>query len=101
MNKLLPENPNAAALTMRTIMLVCLRHKLGSNAKEDLEAALARAISQDIYKDTHIKRILTNFQKMPKTLLDATHHSQWILLELGDIAPWLSGLSKLLEATFP
>ncbi|HEU4966431.1 MAG TPA: hypothetical protein VFT53_03035 [Candidatus Saccharimonadales bacterium] len=101
MNKLLPDNPNSAALVMRTIMLVCLRHKLGGRAKEDLEAVLAQAISQDVYKDAHIKKILINFQKMPKALLDAMHHSQWMLLEYDELAPWLPGISKLLDITFP
>lgn len=101
MNKLLPDNPNSAALLMRTILLVCLRHKLGSKSKDELAQVLSRAISQNIYQDEHIKRILTNFQKMPKTLLDATHHSQWVLMEYDELSSWLPGLSKLIEITFP
>lgn len=101
MNKLLPDNPNSAALLMRTILLVTLRHKLGKKSKDELEQVLAQAISQDIYQDKHVKRILINFQKMPKTLLDATHHSQWLLMEYDDLHSWLTGLNKLIEFTFP
>jgi len=94
-------SPNAAALLMRTILLLTLQKKLGKVAHKDLGPVLNQAISQDIYKDLHIKRILTNLVSIPKTMLDATHHSQWVLIKQDDIGIWITGLVNVVEATYP
>lgn len=101
LNRSLPHNPNSAALLMRTVLLITLQQKMGSKAKDDLAPVLNQAISQDVYGDTAIKRILTNFAGLPKTLLDATHHSQWMIFTVDDINSWLPGLVKVIEATYP
>jgi len=93
-------NPNATALLMRTILLLTLQKKLGKASKEDLKDVLNQAISQDSYKDVHIKRILTNLSSIPKTLLDASHHSKWIIVKKDDLGIWLPGLVNVVEATF-
>ena len=95
------DSPNAAALLMRTILLITLQKKIGKLAKDDLGPVLNQAISQDIYKDLHIKRILTNLASVPKTMLDATHHSKWALIKQDDIGVWMPGLVNVVEATYP
>jgi len=84
-NQIYGNNPNATALLFRTILLIALQLKLGSNAKEDLGPVLSQAIGQNIYEDRQIRKILEQFQKMPKIMLDATHHSQWIVIEQIDM----------------
>jgi|GEM_PF-2585098 len=101
LNRSLPQNPNSAALLMRTILLITLQQKMGSKAKNDLAPVLNQAIAQDAYGDTAIKRILTNFAGLPKTLLDATHHSQWMIFTADDVSTWLPGLVKVIQATYP
>lgn len=101
LDKVVAGNPNAAALLMRTILLLTLQKKLGNLAKTDLQPVLNQAISQDAYKDLHIKRILTNLSSIPKTMLDATHHSKWVLIKPDELGLWLPGLVSVLEATFP
>jgi hypothetical protein len=99
-NNVYPENPNAAGLLMRTILLMTLKAKLGTKAKDDLAPVIAQAISQNTYNDNHIKRILTSFQQIPKTVLDATHHSSWILLDQNNIDSWLPGVKLIVETTY-
>lgn len=100
-NQSWPQSPNSCALLIRTILLATLQYKMGSKAKEDLGPVLNQSISQDAYQDKQIKKILTIFSSMPKQLLDATHHSQWILLKESDLDYLLPGLVKVLEATYP
>lgn len=95
------DNPNAAALLVRTILLITLQKKLGKKAHDDLGPVLNQAISQDIYGDLHIKRILQNLASVPKTMLDATHHSKWVLIKTDDLGIWLPGLVNIIEATYP
>lgn len=101
LNEVASGSPNAAALLMRTILLITLQKKIGKTAKSDLGPVLSQAISQDTYKDLHIKRILTNLASVPKTMLDATHHSQWVLIKQDDIGIWMQGLVNVIEATYP
>lgn len=99
-NNVYGTNPNAGALLFRTILLISLQYKLGTKAKDDLSSVLNQAVSSNIYKDTHITRVLKNFQGVPKTLLDATHHSKWILINGAELVTWAQGLRLVLGATF-
>jgi hypothetical protein len=99
-NNVYSDSPNAAALLFRTILLITLQVKLGDKAREDLGPVLNQVISQDVYNDKQIKKILTNFSSIPKTLLDSTHHSQWILIKNEEVLSWTSGLLRIIESTF-
>ncbi len=101
LERVVKDNPNAAALLMRTILLITLQKKLGKKAHDDLGPVLNQAISQNIYNDLHIKRILENLASVPKTMLDATHHSKWVLIKTDDLGIWLPGLVNIIEATYP
>ena len=100
LNQTSERSPNATALLMRTILLLVLQNKLGKSAKNDLKDVLNQAIAQDVYSDVHIKRILTNLSSIPKTILDASHHSKWVMVNTDEIGVWLPGLVKVVEATF-
>lgn len=100
LNNVFADNPNATALLMRTILLLTLQKKLGNSAKDDLRDVMNQAISQDVYKDVHIKRVLTNLSTIPKTMLDASHHSKWVIIKKDDLGIWLPGLVNVVEATF-
>lgn len=100
LNSVSTDNYNAAALLMRTILLLTLQKKLGKIAKDDLKDVLNQAISQDIYGDTHVKRILANLSSIPKTMLDASHHSKWVIIKKDELGVWLPGLVTVVEATF-
>lgn len=100
LNNVADINPNATALLMRTILLLTLQKKMGKSAKDDLRDVMNQAISQNIYEDVHIKRILTNLSDIPKTMLDASHHSKWVIIKKDDLGIWLPGLVNVIEATF-
>jgi hypothetical protein len=101
LNNVAELNPNATALLMRTILLLTLQKKLGRLSKDDLKDVMNQAISQNIYEDTHIRRILTHLSTIPKTMLDASHHSRWVIIKKDDLGIWLPGLVNVVEATFP
>lgn len=100
LNNVAELNPNATALLMRTILLLTLQKKIGKSAKGDLKDVMNQVISQDVYNDVHIKRILVNLSTIPKTMLDASHHSRWVTIKKDDLGIWLPGLVNVVEATF-
>ena len=100
LNRISNRNPNSAALAIRTILLLTLRNKLRIKSYLELTDALNQAISKDIYKDPQVKKILIEFAGMPKQLLDATHHSSWILIKDSQIRNWATGLEVVIAATF-
>lgn len=101
LDQVLPLSPNAAALLMRTILLNTLQQKIGGRAKDDLGPVLGQAIALNVYSDRHIMNILSGFSTIPKSLLDATHHSKWMLIGSDHLGHWMPGLVKVIEATYP
>ncbi len=98
-NNVFSKNSNAGALLFRTILLLTLQHKLGIKAKDELSEVLGQAVSGDVY-DKHVTRLLKQLQGIPKTLLDASHHSKWIMIKGQDLNVWAQALRQVLLATF-
>ena len=95
-----PQNPNASALLVRAILLCALRHKIGRGAGDDLSAVLGQAIAQLGLDKTTI-HILENFQKMPKTLLDATYHSQQMTFTEEEVSSFIVAIVKIVQGLYP
>ena len=95
-----PQNPNASALLVRAILLCALRHKIGRGAGDDLSAVLGQAIAQLGLDQTTI-HILENFQKMPKTLLDATYHSQQMTFTEEEVSSFIVAIVKIVQGLYP
>jgi hypothetical protein len=93
------ENPNAGALLFRTILLLTLQYKLGIKSKDELSEVLGQVVGGDIY-DKHVTRLLKQLQGIPKELLDASHHSKWIIIKNQDLQVWAQALRQVLLATF-
>ncbi len=102
------KNPNAVAMLFRTILLNTLRYKLkktpiGNIILKDsgsLKEILNKCISNDIFKDPHIKKFLEQFSKVPKDIYDAGVHSDWIIVEQSNLDSQISGLVLVIKKTF-
>ena len=108
MNDVFGENPNAAGMLFRTLLLNCLRFKLKKTLigkkilkdSDDLKEVLNKTISNNIYQDNHIKVFLTQFSHIPKDIYDAGVHSDWVLINQSDLDSQIGGLIKVIEKTF-
>jgi hypothetical protein len=108
LNNVFGKNPNAGGMLFRTILLNVLRFKLKNTQvgkkiladSDDLKSVLSKSISNDVYKDSHIKRFLEQFSKIPKDIFDAGVHSDWVLVDQSNLDSQIGGLVKIVEATF-